>query len=110
MARHIKKGDTVKVITGKHKGETGEVMEVLPKKDRVIVKGINIRVKHLRRNPQNQQGGRIETEMPIHISNVMPVNSKGEATRVRFETKADGSKVRVAVKGGEELSVLKKAK
>ena len=111
MARHIKKGDLVQVIAGNDSGHTGRILRVIPEEDKVIVEGVNRRFRHVRPSQQNPQGGRVEKEMPIHISNVMPVSpSTSKPTRVRFETKKDGSKVRIAVKGGDELSVLKKAK
>jgi len=99
------------VIAGNDRGRTGEVLRVLPDKDRVIVEGINRRFRHVRPSRENQQGGRLEKEISIHISNVQPVSpSTGKPTRVRFQTRDDGAKVRVAVKGGDELSVLRKAK
>ena len=109
MARHIKQGDLVQVITGNDRGKTGRVLRILTRQDRVIVEGVNVRVKHVRPTSDNPQGGRVDKELPVHISNVLPVSpSTNRATRVRFQTKDDGSKVRVAVKGGDELSVLKK--
>ncbi len=108
MPRHVRKGDTVVVTAGSHKGEVGEVMRVLTDKDRVILKGINLRTKHLKPTRINPQGGIITKEAPIHISNVSPVVD-GKATRVRFETKSDGSKVRVAAKGGKVLGVVRAA-
>ncbi len=111
MARHVKSGDQVMVIAGNNKGIKGKVLRVLASEDKVIIQGVNVRKKHVRRSQQNPQGGRIEKEMRIHISNVMPVSpSTGKPTRVRFETRPDGSKVRIAVEGGDVLSVLKKAK
>jgi len=121
MALHIKQGDTVIVTSGnlyaQHKDNpdrrTGKVLRVDPKQDRVWVEGVNVRHKHVRPSQQNPQGGRIEKEMSIHISNVSPtvrVDGKAVPTRVRFETRKDGSKVRIAVKTGEVLSELKKAK
>lgn len=111
MARHVRKNDLVQVISGTHKGATGRILSVDLSTDRVVVEGVNIRKKHVRPTQQNPQGGRIQKEMPIHISNVMPISpSTNKPTRVRFVTKDDGSKVRVAVKGGDELSVLKKPK
>lgn len=105
MAAHVRKGDTVMVTSGSHRGRTGEVQRVIPRKDQVIVKGINLRTKHLRPSRINPQGGIITKEAPIHISNVSPVVD-GKPTRVRFEVKPDGSKVRVAVRGGKVLSVV----
>lgn len=110
MARHIRSGDEVIVTTGSDKGRRGKVLRVLTNEDRVVVEGINVRRKHLRPSQQNPQGGVVSLEMPIHISNVSPVDRDGKPTRVRFIKKDDGSKVRVAATTGEELSVLKKAK
>lgn len=110
MARHIKQGDLVLVRTGDDRGKTGKVLRILTKKDRVIIEGVNVHFKHVKPSQKSPQGGRIQKEMPLHISNVMPVSpSTGKATRVRFENRKDGSKVRVAVKGGDTLSTLKQA-
>jgi large subunit ribosomal protein L24 len=106
MARHIRKGDTVIVTAGNDKGATGEVLRVMPDEDKVVVQGVNMRTKHLKPSQKNPQGGRLKLEMPIHISNVSPM-SEGRATRVRFETRSDGSKVRVAVRSGKELHTLR---
>lgn len=102
MAAHVRKGDQVMVISGDHKGKTGEIIRVMPERDRVIVRGINLRTKHVKPTRVNPQGGIVTKEAPIHISNVNPVVD-GRATRVRFVSKDDGSKARVAVKGGKEL-------
>ena len=102
MARHIRTGETVIVTSGDHKGKTGELLRVDAKNDRVFVKGVNLRTKHVKPTQASPQGGVISKEGPIHISNVSPV-AEGRATRVRFERKSDGSKVRVAVRGGKEL-------
>ena len=111
MARHVRKGDLVMVKAGVNRGRTGKILSVDTKNDRVIVEGVNVRYRHVKPTQQNPQGGRIQKEMPVHISNVMPVSpSTGKPTRVRFETREDGSKVRVAVKGGDVLSILKKPK
>ncbi|MCH2137556.1 MAG: 50S ribosomal protein L24 [Phycisphaerales bacterium] len=106
MASHVRKGDTVIVTAGNDRGIIGEVLRVIPKDDRVVVQGVNIRTKHVKPTQQNPQGGLLRQEMPIHISNVSPAVD-GKATRVRFETKKDGSKVRVAVRNGEELGVVR---
>jgi large subunit ribosomal protein L24 len=106
MPRHVRKGDIVIVTAGNDRGATGEVLRVLPRKDRVVVQGVNVRVKHLKPTQENPQGGIIRREMPIHISNVSPVVD-GKPTRVRFQTKRGGSKVRVAVRGGKALHTLK---
>ena len=105
MPRHIRKGDTVIVTAGNDKGATGEVLRVLPRDNRVVVQGINVRAKHIKPSDANPQGGIIRREMPIHISNVSPVVD-GKPTRVRFQMKPDGSKVRLAVRGGKELHTL----
>ncbi|MCH2151920.1 MAG: 50S ribosomal protein L24 [Phycisphaerales bacterium] len=106
MARHVKKGDSVIVTAGNDVGKVGEVLRVITDENRVVVQGVNIRSKHMKPTQQNPQGGILRKEMPIHISNVSPAVD-GRATRVRFETKPDGSKVRVAVRGGKELHTLR---
>ncbi len=108
MARNIKTGDTVIVITGADKGKSGRVLRVLTDKDRVVVEGINRVWKHVRPSQRNPQGGRIQKDAPVHISNVMPLDpTTGKGTRVKFETR-DGQKRRVAVSGGAELGVVRK--
>ena len=99
----VKKGDTVVVIAGKDKGKKGTVVKVMPKTNRVLVEGVNVITKHQKPTAMNPQGGIINKEAPIHISNVMPVDPEtGKGTRVRFEVK-DGKKVRVSVKSGKEI-------
>lgn len=110
MARHIRKDDEVIVTAGASKGTRGRVVQVLTGEDRVIVEGVNVRRKHVKPTQSNPQGGVISVSMPIHISNVSPVDKNKKPTRVRFETNAEGEKVRVAVTTGETLSVLKKAR
>jgi large subunit ribosomal protein L24 len=105
MARHIRKGDQVIVTAGNDRGATGEVLRVLTKEDRVVVQGINVRAKHLKPTQASPKGGIVRREMPIHISNVSPVVD-GKPTRVRFETKSDGTKTRVAVRNGKALHTL----
>jgi large subunit ribosomal protein L24 len=105
MPRHIRKGDTVIVTAGNDKGVTGEVLRVLPKRDRVVVQGVNVRSKHLKPSQANPQGGILRREMPIHISNVSPVVD-GKPSRVRFETARNGAKKRIAVRNGKELHTL----
>ena len=108
MARHVRKGDLVVVTAGKNKGRQGKILRVLPDEDRVVVEGVNVATKHAKPSQTNPQGGIIHREMPIHMSNVSPV-ADGKPTRVRFETKADGSKIRVAARTGEQLGpALKK--
>lgn len=104
-ARHVRRGDQVVVTAGSDRGKTGEVIQVIPKKDQVVVQGINVRTKHMKPTQLNPQGGIITKEMPIHISNVSPAVD-GKPSRVRFENRQDGSKVRVAVRGGKELGTI----
>ncbi|MFS0820967.1 50S ribosomal protein L24 [Bacillus timonensis] len=100
---HVKKGDKVQVISGKDKGKQGVILESFPKKDRVIVEGVNIVKKHSKPSQANPQGGIISQEAPIHVSNVMPLDPKsGTPTRVGY-TEVNGKKVRVAKKSGEVL-------
>ena len=105
MPRHVRKGDTVVVTSGKDRGKTGEVLHVYPDDDRVLVQGVNMVTKNIKPTQANPQGGVVRREATIHISNVSPVVG-GKPSRVRFEKKADGSKVRVAVRGGGELGVV----
>jgi large subunit ribosomal protein L24 len=99
----------VYIRSGSDRGRTGKVLRVIPDKAQVIVQGINVHKKHLKPSQKNPQGGIIEKEMPLHISNVSPV-SDGKPTRVRFQTRPDGSKVRVAAKTGQVIGQeLKKA-
>jgi large subunit ribosomal protein L24 len=108
MARHIKSGDTVMVITGADKGKTGRVLRVLTEKDRVVVEGINRVWKHVRPNQRNPQGGRIQKDAPIHLSNVMPLDpTTGKGSRVKFEDRA-GRKHRIAVASGTDLGATGK--
>jgi large subunit ribosomal protein L24 len=100
---HVKTGDKVKVISGKDRGKQGTILEAYPKKDRVLVEGINMVKKHAKPSQDNPQGGILNQEAPIHVSNVMPIDPKsGEPTRVGFEER-DGKKVRIAKKSGEAL-------
>jgi len=88
MARHVKRGDTVIVIAGSDKGRTGKVLRVLPDKNRVVVEGVNRLWKHVRPSQRTPQGGRIQKDAPIHLSNVQPLNpNTGKGTRVRFEAR-----------------------
>ncbi|MGX7198280.1 50S ribosomal protein L24 [Enterococcus nangangensis] len=99
----VKKGDKVKVITGKDKNKEGVVLEAFPKKDRVIVEGVNIVKKHQKPNNAAPQGGILEKEAPIHVSNVQVIDpSNGQATRVGYKV-VEGKKVRVSKKTGEVL-------
>ena len=102
---HVKKGDEVKVIAGNDKGKEGRILAVFPEKERVLVEGINMRVHHDRPTQDNPQGGRIEREMPIHVSNVMVIDpTTGEPTRIgrkRINEDGSGRWVRYAKKSGE---------
>ena len=99
---HVKKGDKVRVMSGKDKGKTGVILAAYPKESRVLVEGVNIVKKHSKPSQVNPQGGIISFEAPIHVSNVMPIDPKsGNPTRVGYTT-VDGKKVRVA-KSGEVL-------
>jgi len=98
----IRKGDKVVVLSGKDKGRTGEVLRVLPKDEKAVVRGVN-QVRRHQKQSQSQEGGIITKEAPIHLSNIAVADPKdGKPTRVRFETK-DGKKVRVAAKSGETI-------
>lgn len=101
MAAKIKKGDKVVVLAGRDKGRSGEVVQVMPKEDRALVRGVNL-VKRHQRQTANQEGGIISKEAPIHLSNLAVADPKdGKATRVGFKTLDDGRKVRVAKRSGD---------
>ena len=103
MTMKIKKGDQVIVITGRDKGKTGEVTKAMPKENKVLVSGINLVKRHTRPTQENA-GGIISKELPIHVSNVALIDPKsGKATRVGIKVEKDGSKVRVAKKSGEVI-------
>ena len=99
---HVKRGDIVKVISGKDKGKEGKVLKVDSKKGKVLVEGINKVKRHSKPSAQNQTGGIIEKEAPIDISNVMYVH-KGKPTRIGFKVTEDGKKVRVAMYTGDVI-------
>jgi large subunit ribosomal protein L24 len=101
-AAKIKKGDSVVVRSGKDKGRTGTVLQVLPKDDKVVVSGVNMITRHRKPSQANPQGGIERREAPMAISKV-GVAVDGKPSRVRFETKG-GEKVRVAVKSGETIN------
>ena len=99
----IKKGDTVQALSGNDKGKTGEVLEIIPSKDRVIVKGINIRKKHVKPRKQVEEGGIIPVECSIHSSKVNVVCPKcNKATRIKIE-KEGKEKVRICKKCGAKI-------
>ncbi|OZM55957.1 50S ribosomal protein L24 [Lottiidibacillus patelloidae] len=100
---HVKKGDKVQVISGKDKGKQGVILQSFPKNSKVLVEGVNVVKKHAKPSQMNPQGGILNQEAPIHVSNVMPLDPKtGVPTRVGYTT-VDGKKVRVAKKSGESL-------
>ena len=101
---HIKKGDTVCVIAGDNKGQQGKVLKVEVSKQRAIVEGVNLVKKATKPNAKNPQGGIVEQEAPIHISNLQVLDPKsGKATRVGRKAGANGKLVRYAKKSGEEI-------
>ena len=101
---HIKKDDTVIVLAGEDKGKTGKVLKVFVDKQRALVEGINIVKKSAKPSARHPQGGIIEQEAPIHISNLSLIDPKsGKATRIAIKINEDGKKVRVAKKSGEEI-------
>ena len=98
----IKTGDTVRVIAGDHKGSEGKVLTVKKKKNKAIVEGVNMIKKHMKPSAQNPQGGIVEKEAAIQVSNLSLLTSKGETTRVGYRTE-DGAKVRYAKKSNEVI-------
>ncbi|MCA9688405.1 MAG: 50S ribosomal protein L24 [Myxococcales bacterium] len=104
MAARIRRDDEVVVIAGKDKGRRGKVLRVLPKTARVVIQGVNVVTKHVSPSRQNPQGGRVQREAPIHLSNVMIADPQsGEPTRVRYKLLDSGRKVRIAVKSGQQI-------
>ncbi len=103
MALRIRKGDTVAVISGDDRGKRGRVIEVQRDKSRVVVEGVNLIFKHIRKSQKYPQGGRIRREAPIHMSNVMPIDPEsGNPTRVSQKTVGD-QKIRVGRRSGAAL-------
>jgi large subunit ribosomal protein L24 len=99
---HVKSGDTVQVIAGKDKGKVGEVLKVIPKTSQVLVKGVNIRTRHVKPRQDGESGQIVTEEAPIHSSNVMLYSDKQKvASRVGYTFTEDGKKVRVLKKTGE---------
>lgn len=103
MAAKIKKGDRVVVLTGKDKGRQGVVERVFPQDERVLVQGVNMVQRHTRPSQANPQGGIVNKEAPLHVSNVAFVDSKGQPTRVGFRMDGD-KKVRFAKSTGEAIN------
>ncbi|WP_241158293.1 50S ribosomal protein L24 [Cohnella candidum] len=101
---HVKKDDNVIVITGKDKGKKGRVIAAYPRENRVLIEGVNMVKRHTRPNQANPQGGIIEREAPIHVSNVMHIDPKsGKPTRIGYKVLDNGKKVRIAKKSGQEI-------
>ncbi len=98
----LKKNDTVKVISGQDKGKEGKILEVFPSKNKALVEGVNMVSKHTKPNATHPQGGIVQQEAAIHISNLMLIDSKGVARRVGRKV-VDGKIIRVFNKTGEEI-------
>jgi large subunit ribosomal protein L24 len=101
MAAKLKKGDKVVVLSGKDKGKQGEISSVNPSAGKAVIEGVNMAVRHTKQS-QSDQGGRIPVAMPIQLSNLALVDSKGKATRVGFRDE-EGKKVRYAKSTGETV-------
>ena len=99
---HIVKGMIVKVISGNHKGQSGKVLDVFPKKMKAIVEGVNFRKRSVRPTQDNPTGGYVDREAPLHLSNLMVLHND-QATRIGYKKLENGKKVRVSVKTREEL-------
>ena len=99
---HIIKGMVVKVISGNHRGQSGKVLNVFPKKMKAIVEGVNLRKRSVRPTQDNPSGGYIDREAPLHISNLMILHND-QTTRIGYKKLEDGRKVRISVKTKEEL-------
>jgi large subunit ribosomal protein L24 len=102
MAAKIRKGDKVIVLNGRDKGRTGEVFEVRPDDNVALVRGVNM-VKRHQKQTQNQEGGIVSKEAPIHLSNIAYLGKDGKPTRVGFKIQADGKKIRIAKSSGAEI-------
>ena len=103
MKIHIKKGDIVKVLAGDSQGSQGKVLEVDVEKYRALVEGVNMVSKHTKANAKNPNGGIVKKEAPIHISNLMVIDAKGNATRIGRRMGENGKLVRYSKKSGEEI-------
>lgn len=103
MKLHVKKGDMVMVIAGDDKGKTGKILKVYPDKNRAIVEGVNVNKKHTKPNAKNTQGGIVEQEAPIHISNLMIMEGKTPTRIGRRLNEKTGKLVRYSKKTGEEI-------
>ncbi len=104
--RKIRKDDEVIVLTGRDKGKRGAVLRVVTKTDRVLIEGVNVTKRHVKPTQADPQGGIVQREAPIHISNVALIDPESDRpTRVRYKRLADGRKVRVAARSGEVIDV-----
>ena len=105
MAAKIRKGDKVVVLTGRDKGRSGEVLQVMPKEERALVRGVNVVTRHQKQTAAGQ-GGLVRKEAPVHLSNIALADpTTGKPTRVGFKTLDDGRKVRFAKASGETIDV-----
>lgn len=105
---HVRKGDTVYVLSGKDRGKTGKVLRVLPKENRVVVEGVNVVSRHRKATSATQQGGIVEFEAPIHASNVMYVCDKAKRpTKTCVKVLENGNRVRYSKAGDVEIDTLK---
>lgn len=100
---HIKKGDTVMVITGESKGQQGRVLKLVPASNRAIVEGVNLVSKHTKPNAENPKGGVLKQEAPIHLSNLKIVDGAGNATRIGKKMDENEKSVRYSKKSGEVI-------
>lgn len=101
---HVRRGDRVQVISGNNKGATGTVLRVIPKKEQVVVEGVNLRKRHQAPSQRNPEGGIVTFEAPIHVSNVMLIDpTTDEPTRFRVRVDADGTKERISVRSGNPI-------
>lgn len=100
--QNIKKGDTVKVITGNAKGKTAKVLEVYPKESKILVEGVNVVKRHLKPTSTAPNGSIVEKELPIHVSNVMLVEN-GQAVRIRRTVDKSGNRIRISAKTGNAI-------
>jgi len=101
---HVRRGDRVQVISGNNKGATGTVLRVIPKKEQVVVEGVNLRKRHQAPSQRNPEGGIVTFEAPIHVSNVMLIDpTTDEPTRFRVRIDADGTKERISVRSGNPI-------
>ncbi len=115
MACHIRKDDIVEIIAGDHRGQRGKVLRLDPNRGLVVVEGVNLIYRHVRPSRRNPQGGRVQREAPIHVSNVLPYDAKADrGSRVRFQVERDAqgrvtSKKRISVRSGAVLNEVSRA-